>query len=597
MRILMLSCNTGEGHNSTAKAIMGVLTERGVECHMEDGLACLSPRCSKFVCNWHTRLYKYAPKIFDVTYRACERNIQEPEDAAFLYDILALGAKKLWGILMEGSYDAVICTHVFASLMMTELRRNWGSKEPCFFVDTDYTVYPFLDGCDMDGYFIPGKDLVEDFVRGGFPQSKLIPSGIPVRPEFYTHGSVAEIREELGLPADAVVILLMCGSMGCGPIRKLGEDLVKNVPENAIVVAICGKNEKLYEAMSYMQSERLRVLGYTRNMADYMDAADLIVTKPGGLSSTEAANKHLPMVLINVIGGCEARNFERFLERGYALGSKEPDEVVRQTVYLATHAEERAKMVERLREDFRENSAMVIADHVMQAAFRFRSITTETEKRIHSEDSGHPQEKGGCDMEFLKSETQKNLARSFAGESQARTRYTIYAKEARKEGYEWIARVFEETAANEAVHAEEFLEMMQKMGGNVDNLNVDAGYPFQLGDTCQNLGFAASGELEEHSQAYPAFAELARREGFEEAAHLWQRIASIEGVHHNTFKSLQMQMMDGSLTRQEEPVVWRCLNCGYTYESMQAAMSCPVCSKGAGWQEGMLEERKLMPKK
>ena len=121
-------------------------------------------------------------------------------------------------------------------------------------------------------------------------------------------------------------------------------------------------------------------------------------------------------------------------------------------------------------------------------------------------------------MENTRNETVRNLARSFAGESQARTRYTVYAGVARKEGYEQIARVFEETAANEAVHAEEFLEQMQKLGALAPNIDLEAGYPFQLGTTLENLQYAMEGELEEHDSAYPGFAEMARREGLGEAA-------------------------------------------------------------------------------
>lgn len=196
----------------------------------------------------------------------------------------------------------------------------------------------------------------------------------------------------------------------------------------------------------------------------------------------------------------------------------------------------------------------------------------------------------------LKNETLQNLARSFAGESQARTRYTVYAGVARKEGYEWIARVFEETAANEAVHAEEFLEQMQKLGGLTPNMDLHAGYPYQLGTTMENLQYAANGELEEHDTAYPQFAEAARREGFDEAARLWLQIARIEGVHHNAFQSLYEQLSGSTLTEKAEPILWRCLNCGYTYEGIRACDPCPVCGKDAGWQEGELNRKKMLPK-
>lgn len=197
----------------------------------------------------------------------------------------------------------------------------------------------------------------------------------------------------------------------------------------------------------------------------------------------------------------------------------------------------------------------------------------------------------------MHNETILNLARSFAGESQARTRYTVYAQVARQEGQEWIARIFEETAANEAVHAEEFLEMLKKLGGCSDNIDLSAGYPYQLGSTEENLAAAANGELDEHDKAYPAFAEMARREGCDEAARLWLQIARIEGVHHNTFQSLLEQLRSGALTKKKKPIVWRCLNCGYTYESPNACDPCPVCSKPADWQEGELDRKKMIDKK
>ena len=199
-------------------------------------------------------------------------------------------------------------------------------------------------------------------------------------------------------------------------------------------------------------------------------------------------------------------------------------------------------------------------------------------------------------MDFMYSETRKNLVRSFAGESQARTRYTIYAQTAREENCEWIARVFEETAANEAVHARGFLEMLKQLEGCGENIDLEAGYPFQLGTTAENLGYAAEGELDEHYNAYPGFAEMARREGFKDAARLWMQIARIEGLHYNQFTSLREQLTGGTLTEKQEPIRWRCLNCGYTYDGIRACDPCPVCGKSAGWQEGELDRKKIMDK-
>lgn len=582
MRVLLLSANTGQGHNSTASAIMEALKEENVTCDLQDTLAYLSARFSRFICAWHARLYKYSPMLVDKGYRAFERSM-DPDETAPVYELLAFGAGKLWRTLTDENYDAVICVHVFAGMMMTEVRKAFGCKIPCYFVATDYTCSPTVEQCKLDGYFIPDSKLLPEFIRAGLPAEKLIASGIPVRQDFYRCGEREQARQQLGLPAQSPLVLVMCGSMGCGPIRKMAGSLLQLLPENATLVAICGSNEKLYEALSELSSAQLKVVGYTTKVSDYMDAADLIITKPGGLSTTEAANKHLPMVLFNTVGGCESRNFDFFLSNGYALGSDSPEEVVLQAVKLASDAEARLQMGAALEQAFTANSAQAMARYICASV------------RIDPTDSGHPSSKKGGDP-MNQHLTITNLARSFAGESQARTRYTVYAQFARKEGYEWIARIFEETAANEAVHAEEFLEHLKAIDGCGPNIDLAAGYPFELGNTAENLAFAAAGELHEHDSAYPEFAEIARREGYDDTARLWMQIARIEGVHHNTFRQLHEQLASGTLTEKEAPITWRCLNCGYTYQSIRSCDPCPVCGKEAGWQEGELDSKMMMQK-
>lgn len=197
-------------------------------------------------------------------------------------------------------------------------------------------------------------------------------------------------------------------------------------------------------------------------------------------------------------------------------------------------------------------------------------------------------------MDFLKSQTMINLARSFAGESQARNRYTFYAQQARKEGQEYLARLFEQTAENEKVHAEEFWEKLSKYGGkDIPNITLDAGYPYSWGNTMENLKFAADGELEEHQDAYPAFSKIASQEGFADVAQLWKLIASIEGLHHRSFMDAYHQLQNGTLYQRQEPTVWRCLNCGYTYSALEPHDRCPVCSKEKGWTMGYVDERSL----
>ena len=375
LRILLLSSNTGEGHNSTAKAVMDVLESRGIACEMRDVLACLSEKFSKFVCNWHVRLYKYGPALFDAGYRMLDRANAEPSETTPVYELLALGAEKLRDMILEGNFDVVICVHVFSGMMVTEVRRKYGLRLPCYFIATDYSCAPFTEQCEMDGYFIPGANLVAEFAAHGLPRERLIPSGIPVRQAFYSKLPKAEARRALELPGEGPVVLLMCGSMGCGPMRRLARELTERIPAGGMLVTVCGRNEKLYESLSDLSDPRLRLLGYTTQIPEYMDAADLVVTKPGGLSSTEAGCKHLPMVFINAIGGCEARNFEIFLEEGYAVGSKNAEDVVELVTELLHSPERLTRMRQALERSFTTNAAESIADYAIRAGEKYLTVS------------------------------------------------------------------------------------------------------------------------------------------------------------------------------------------------------------------------------
>ena len=123
------------------------------------------------------------------------------------------------------------------------------------------------------------------------------------------------------------------------------------------------------------------------------------------------------------------------------------------------------------------------------------------------------------------------------------------------------------------------------------------GYSLEDGDTITTLTAAAQEEMLEQQELYPAFAETARREGFQDAAKLWLQVTQIEEVHHSMMQALRERVRSGTLTAWERPIIWRCLNCGYSYKSSKAAEACPVCGKGTGWQEGKLDWRKLVAQK
>jgi rubrerythrin len=171
-------------------------------------------------------------------------------------------------------------------------------------------------------------------------------------------------------------------------------------------------------------------------------------------------------------------------------------------------------------------------------------------------------------------QTEKNLLAAFAGESQARNRYTYFASQAKKDGFDQIAAIFEETAGQEKEHAKRFFSMLQ--GGDVQ---ITASYPAGvIGTTLENLKAAAAGEGHEWGVLYPAFAAAARKEGFEAIARLFENISVAEKQHGKRYADLAANIEAGRVFKRDKTVVWRCRNCGYLHEGKEAPAACPACA-------------------
>lgn len=177
--------------------------------------------------------------------------------------------------------------------------------------------------------------------------------------------------------------------------------------------------------------------------------------------------------------------------------------------------------------------------------------------------------------------TEQNLLAAFAGESQARTRYTLFAQKAKEEGYEQIAAVFLLTAEQELSHAKQFFSHLE--GGAVE---IKAAYPAGVvADTRTNLAEAAAGEREEWSMLYNDFAGVAREEGFPEVAALFNNVAKVEVEHEKRYNRLLERLTSGTEFSSEEPIEWQCRMCGYVFTGKTAPKKCPVCGMDQGWFE------------
>lgn len=183
------------------------------------------------------------------------------------------------------------------------------------------------------------------------------------------------------------------------------------------------------------------------------------------------------------------------------------------------------------------------------------------------------------------SETEKNLLKAFAGESQARNRYTYFMNTAKKEGFEQIAGIFEETANNEREHAEVFFKHLE--GGDVV---ITADYPAgRIGTTAENLLHAAEGEKMEWGTLYPNFEAVARKEGLDKVAESFKEIAEIEERHEKRYRKLLENVKAGTVFKKVEAVEWKCRNCGYVHEGKEAPKVCPACKHAQSYYELLVE--------
>ena len=235
---------------------------------------------------------------------------------------------------------------------------------PFCFVATDYTCSPTVGSCTPDICVIPHQELAEEFIRCGMAAETLLPAGIPTRSVFRAPVDRAAARRELELPAEGRHVLLMSGSIGCGPMTELARRLDELLPEGDYATVLCGSNRQMLYALQMRSLLRVQAVGFTSRVAQYMDSADLLVSKPGGISITEAACKGVPMLLADLVGGCETRNQAFFAAHGWAELC-DTGVIADSTLSLLADNARRQALVEAQRRDFDGQAAARVAEAVL----------------------------------------------------------------------------------------------------------------------------------------------------------------------------------------------------------------------------------------
>lgn len=366
MKALILSASTGGGHNAAGRAVLEALRARKIEARMRDALLFSGKKSSRLVCNTYSKITTKAPALFGMVYRA-GNFISTNKFKSVLYYANMPAAHRLAAYIEKNGFDTVLMLHLFPAETLTAARKNLGLCVKSYAIATDYTCIPFWEETEPDYFFIPHEDLKEEFISKGIPKEKLIATGIPVAQRFTVRQPKAAARKKLGLPDAGKLFLIMTGSMGYGNIEALISQLLELCGSSDSIVVLGGNNEALKSGLrEKFYGLPVLILDYTNRVDEYMDACDLLFTKPGGLTSTEAAAKRIPLVHTAPIPGCENKNAEFFVSHGLSITGEDAKELARRAYALCEDDAALARMQAAQEREINRFAADAICDFILK---------------------------------------------------------------------------------------------------------------------------------------------------------------------------------------------------------------------------------------
>ena len=380
-RILFLSASVGVGHTAAAAAVRRALTDcdPSVESETVDSYKYAASIFSKVVADGYIGMVKTVPQLYRYIYDRAERATQV---GAFRTWASQFTASNLRPLIEELRPSAVVCTHAFPCGVMAEYKRLFDPGLPIVGIVTDFVVHPFWIYRNVDAYAVATPEMRATLIARGVASERILVSGIPVDARFARRpADKTELRAALDLPTDRRVVLMMGGGLGIGPIELMMRALGR-VDQPVAGAIIVGRNERLARrviAAAEHTEYPLRVLGFVDNVFDYMHASDVLVSKPGGLTSSEALSAELPMILVRPLPGQEERNTRYLVRRRAAIRASGLDELTGALSDLLGSPENERRLRDRVRELRRPDAAAAVAARVLEVAsmrnvFRLRVV-------------------------------------------------------------------------------------------------------------------------------------------------------------------------------------------------------------------------------
>ena len=320
MKVLILSVPTGGGHLQTSKALYNYLTQQeSTECKILDIVENTHDTAAQILSDGYVFASTHMTKGYRMVYNKMDRRTKKSFTTAskMLYKICK---KKLFNYIEDFSPDVIVSTHVFATICLNIHQKKHRVGAKLISIVTDFTVHPMWEQTTSDCYIIASENLTPVALKKLGTAENVLPLGIPIKEEFSQKISKQEARKILGI-SDKFTVLVMMGSMGYSNAAVELVQQLDTLNDDFSIVAVCGSNKALKEKLDSMSIKKeLTVYGFCDNVSLLMDSCDCIVTKPGGLSTSEAMAKGIPIILTNPIPGQEERNLEFMQSNGVAIG-------------------------------------------------------------------------------------------------------------------------------------------------------------------------------------------------------------------------------------------------------------------------------------
>lgn len=333
MKVLFFSASTGGGHIKAANALSEYIKRNDTSADVlnVDTIRYASPVVDKIIVNAYINTLKTTPKIYGKLYDITDEGDKLGENLNGLSNSLGrMFSYKIKRLVRDFLPDVIVCTHPFALHMVQSAKKKLGFRVPVIAIVTDYAVHPLWVKGEADAYIIAHEYILNDAMNKGIPRDKIYPYGIPIEDKFLYHRDRAQVLKKFGLQ-DMTTFLIMGGSLGFGEIEKIFVKLIK-VRRPLQIVVVTGKNKKLKMQLDrYVENndieKNVSILGYLDDINDLMDISDCIMTKPGGLTVTEALAKEVPICIISPIPGQEEKNATFLINAGVAARLREHDSV------------------------------------------------------------------------------------------------------------------------------------------------------------------------------------------------------------------------------------------------------------------------------